>query len=71
MEAIVRGETPDLDQLLQPLRASERYQRLIKGEWPGFPATDLELALKPDRFTFAMPAQRHTGFLSLTAESSL
>jgi 2-phosphosulfolactate phosphatase len=70
MEAIARGETPDLDRLLQPLRASERYQLLIKGEWPGFPATDLELALQPDRFSFAMPAQRHTGYLSLRAEST-
>jgi len=69
METILRGETPDLDQLLQPLRATERYQRLIKGEWPGFPPTDLELALQPDRFGFAMPAQRQPGYLSLRAES--
>jgi 2-phosphosulfolactate phosphatase len=70
MEAIARGETPDLDRLLQPLRESERYEHLKTGGWPGFPPTDLELALQPDRFTFAMPAIRQPGYLSLSAEPS-
>jgi 2-phosphosulfolactate phosphatase len=68
MEAVARGDTPDLDQLLQPLRASERYAHLITGAWPGFPPTDLELALQPDRFSFAMPATRQPGHLSLRSE---
>ena len=66
MEAIARGEEPDLDRLLQPLRASERYARVVSGGWPGFPPTDLELALQPDRFSFAMPAVRQAGYLSVT-----
>ncbi|GAC1660454.1 MAG: 2-phosphosulfolactate phosphatase [Candidatus Dormibacteraceae bacterium] len=66
MAAIIRGATPDINQLLQPLRESERYARLTSGAWPGFPATDLELALKPDRFDFAMPAKREAGYISLT-----
>jgi 2-phosphosulfolactate phosphatase len=68
MEAIARGETPDLDRLLKPLRESERYALLMSGAWPGFPPTDLELALEPDRFRFAMPAIRQPGYLSVTAE---
>lgn len=68
MEGIARGEQPDLDRLLQPLRESERYARVVSGGWPGFPPTDLELALEPDRFGFAMPVVRQLGYLSVTAE---
>jgi len=68
MEAIARGKKPDLHRLLQPLRESERYARLVSGGWPGFPPTDLELALQPDRFSFAMPVIRQAGYLSVTAE---
>jgi 2-phosphosulfolactate phosphatase len=71
MEAVIRGETPDADRLLQPLRDTERYAHLASGTWPGFPATDLNLALTPDRFDFAMPATRESGYLKLTrAEQS-
>jgi 2-phosphosulfolactate phosphatase len=60
--ARLRGEAPeDLSQLLKPLFASERYQKLSRGDWPGFPKTDLELALAADRFDFAMRATRHEG----------
>jgi 2-phosphosulfolactate phosphatase len=66
MEAIVRGERPDLQQLLRPLKESQRYSHLVSGTWPGFPPTDLELALQPDRFSFAMPVARESGYLRLT-----
>jgi 2-phosphosulfolactate phosphatase len=66
MEAIIRGEQPDLEQLLQPLRNSERSAHAMSGTWPGFPGTDLELALQPDRFAFAMPVTRAAGYLRLT-----
>ena len=65
MEAIIRGETPDVDPLLRPLKESERYSHLMSGKWPGFPPTDLELALQPDRFRFAMPVTREAGYLRL------
>lgn len=68
MEAIARGEKPDLDRLLQPLLRSERYARVMNGGWPGFPPTDVELALQPDRFSFAMPILRQPGYLSVKAE---
>jgi 2-phosphosulfolactate phosphatase len=65
MEALINGESPDLDRLLRRLRDSERYARLTSGAWPGFPPTDLELALEPDRFNFAMPVTREPGYLCL------
>jgi 2-phosphosulfolactate phosphatase len=65
IEAMVRGEEPDLDRWLEPLRQSDRYRRVMSGAWPGFPATDVELALQPDRFDFAMPVTREQGFLRL------
>ncbi len=66
MEAIIRGDTPDTERLMQPLKDSERYARLMSGATPGFPPTDLELALTADLFHFAMPAQREAGYLKLT-----
>jgi 2-phosphosulfolactate phosphatase len=66
MEAIARQERADLDALLEPLRRSERYARAMSGAWPGFPKTDLDLALVADRFDFAMPVTRAAGHLRLT-----
>jgi hypothetical protein len=54
---VLQGNTPDLDALLAPLRQGERYRRLASGSTPGFPASDLELALVADRFDFAMPVR--------------
>ena len=66
MEGIIRGKGTDLERLLNPLRQSDRYQALSSGRWPGFPASDLELSLEPDRFDFAMPVTRRDGYLQLT-----
>jgi 2-phosphosulfolactate phosphatase len=66
MERIIRGEVPDAHRLLQGLRDSERYARAMSGSWPGFPPTDLDLSLTPDRFDFAMPAVRQAGYLKVT-----
>jgi 2-phosphosulfolactate phosphatase len=66
MEGLIRGEQPDPDHLLQPLRDSERYSRALSGTWPGFSPTDLDLSLVPDLFDFAMPATRHADYLRLT-----
>ena len=68
LEALVRGERADVEELLEPLRASERYRRARSGTWPGFPSTDLDLALTADRFDFAMPVTREpAGYLSVVA----
>jgi 2-phosphosulfolactate phosphatase len=63
MEAIARGDTADVDQLLEPLRGTDRYRRVRGGTWPGFPPTDLDLALTPDVFDFAMPVTRNDRYL--------
>jgi 2-phosphosulfolactate phosphatase len=67
MDSLLRDEVLDINSLLKPLRDSERYARVVSGEWPGFPPTDLELSLTPDRFDFAMPATRRQNYLRLTA----
>jgi 2-phosphosulfolactate phosphatase len=69
IEAMLRGVAPSLDQLLQPLLGSARYRELAAGGWPGFPASDLELALVADRFDFAMPATRSEPYFRLTPQS--
>jgi len=67
LEALVKGERVDIEELLEPLRASERYRRARSGTWPGFPPTDIDLALAADRFGFAMPVTRGPGYLSVVA----
>jgi 2-phosphosulfolactate phosphatase len=67
IEAVLRGGSIKLDPLLQALRSSERYRKVMAGLWPGFPPTDIELSLAVDRFDFAMPAARHEGFIALRA----
>jgi len=67
IEAALRGAHTDLEPLMKTLRESERYRKVMAGEWPGFPATDIELAMAVDRFDFAMPATRRDGRVSLTA----
>ena len=67
IESLVMGETVDLDALLEPLRESERYRRVMSGSWPGFPPSDVDLALQADRFDFAMPLTRGPGYLTVVA----
>jgi 2-phosphosulfolactate phosphatase len=67
IESLILERPADLSDLLAPLRASERYRSLAAGEWPGLPATDLELALRPDAFAFAMPVTRDHLGLRVTA----
>lgn len=67
IEEVINGRNPDLEKLLQPLRETERYRRVMAGDWPGFPPTDIELAVQADRFDFAMRAIRRPGYLELTA----
>ncbi|HEX7265552.1 MAG TPA: 2-phosphosulfolactate phosphatase [Candidatus Dormibacteraeota bacterium] len=67
LEALMRGTRLDLDPLLQPLRDSDRYRRVMAGQWPGFPPTDIELSLAVDRFEFAMPATRQGEHIALRA----
>jgi 2-phosphosulfolactate phosphatase len=67
IDAALCGGHIDLEPLLKPLRDSDRYRKVMAGEWPGFPATDIELALALDRFDFAMPVTRRDGHVTLNA----
>jgi phosphosulfolactate phosphohydrolase-like enzyme len=67
IEGLLRGEELAVDALLQPLRESDRFAKVMTGAWPGFPRTDLELSLVPNRFDFAMPATHVDTYLRLTA----
>jgi len=66
MAQLIQQEEPDIERLLKPLKQSDRYQKLMSGTWPGFPKTDLEMSLQPDRFDFAMHATKQHGHLTLT-----
>jgi 2-phosphosulfolactate phosphatase len=65
------SDATTVDELLRPLYASERYRRFASGDWPGFPKTDLDLALIPDRFDFAMPATRDPRCVRLVAQPAM
>lgn len=67
IEGLVNGRELDLGELLEPLRQSDRYRKVVAGQWPGFPPTDLDLALGADRFDFAMPARKAEGYITLAA----
>lgn len=68
IEAHLAGRDTDLGELLAPLYRSERYEKFARGDWPGFPKSDLELSLHADRFDFSMPATRRDGHVRLTAQ---
>ena len=68
IEGILHGKDEDVAQLLEALINSERYQKYASGDWPGFPNSDLDLALATDRFDFAMPAINEERWVRLTAE---
>jgi 2-phosphosulfolactate phosphatase len=68
IESIIRGgRRANLEELLHPLVESDRYRRVFQGDWPGYPKSDLELCLTPDRFDFAMPAARQGDHVRVTA----
>ena len=58
---LLAGRRPDLERLLAPLRATNRYRDLAAGTTPGFPPSDLELSLTVDRFDFALPVEARAG----------
>jgi 2-phosphosulfolactate phosphatase len=58
IEALLCGARADLAALLEPLRRSDRFRAFQEASWPGFPPSDLELALAADRFSFSMPVSR-------------
>lgn len=68
LEGLLGGRRADVARLLEPLKRSQRYRDLAAGRTPGFPPSDLELALQADRFEFAMPVSRDAAGLRLDAQ---
>ncbi len=68
IEALMRGENEDVSRLLEALISSDRYEKFARGDWPGFPKSDLDLALATDRFDFAMRATKDERWVRLTSE---
>jgi len=69
LAALLLGTDFDLAGSLLRLRSSERCQELARGLTAGFPASDLDLSLTPDRFQFCMPVTDREGRLVLIAET--
>jgi 2-phosphosulfolactate phosphatase len=69
LRSLLGGRRASLRILLDEVRRDDRYRELAKGAIPGFPATDLELALAVDRFDFAQQATIEGGLLKLRAVS--
>jgi len=67
LEARLAGRPVEAEALLDRVRADDRYRRLAGGSVPGFPATDLDLALQLDRFDFVQEAVLEDGLLRLRA----
>ena len=67
LAGLLEARLPDLEGLLAPLRASHRYRELAAGAVPGFPPTDLDLALVADRFDFALPVETGGGRLRVSS----
>jgi phosphosulfolactate phosphohydrolase-like enzyme len=67
LDALLRGE-PAPQGFLDALCGSERYHSLVRGENPGFPPSDCELALLVDRFDFAMPVGEDDLGIKVVAE---
>ena len=58
IEALLRGEQPDLAPLIQRVRDSDFGQRFTAGTWPNLPLADLNIAMQANLFNFAMPVVR-------------
>lgn len=67
LQGLLLGREPPAAALLERIRADERYRLLARGDVPGFPASDLELALRVDHFDFAQQAVLEDGLLRLRA----
>lgn len=69
LSARLTGRQADATSMLERLKRDARYRELASGAVPGFPATDLELALHVDRFDFAQQVTTEDGLLRLRASA--
>lgn len=61
MEALLNGESPDLEQFFERVRRSAPGRQFTDPCLPEFPLQDLEYCLQVDRFPFAMQVERQDG----------
>jgi len=67
LEARLTGAELGISELLAGLSADPRCRELASGTVPGFQPSDVELALRVDRFDFAQEVIRQDGLLKLRA----
>jgi len=67
MVALLQGETPDPEPYLERVRQSVIGRRILDPTWPEFPPEDLPCCTALDCFDFAMPVERRSGQLVMTA----
>ena len=61
LEALLRGQPPDVNYFLERVRNSHDGQQFQNGGTPYAPASDLDLCTSVDKFGFAMPVTRENG----------
>ncbi|MEM6431596.1 MAG: 2-phosphosulfolactate phosphatase [Deinococcota bacterium] len=66
IEAMMLGQEIDVDTICQRVYNAPTAQRFLDDERPEFPHSDLEHAIRPDKFTFAMEVDRQQGRAVLT-----
>jgi 2-phosphosulfolactate phosphatase len=67
LEALLRGQQPDLAPYLERVAASPHGRRFADPAQPDFPPADLKACLQANRFDFAMRAKREAGQWRLEA----
>lgn len=67
LSALLLGQDAEPSAWVERIRRSRRYAQLAEGTIPGFPPSDLDLALQVDRFDFAQSVEVCDGRLHLTA----
>jgi len=69
LESLLHGREPNLEPLLQRVRASPAGRFFTDPNQPEFNPADLEYCLAVDRFDFAMPVERRDGYLVMKREA--
>lgn len=68
LAALLRGRAPDAAACLRRVMESQNAAPFLDPLQPEFPAGDLPLCARIDRFDFAMPVRRVDGLLELTRQ---
>lgn len=68
LTALLRGQAPDAAACLRRVTESQNAAQFLDPLQPEFPAGDLALCARLDRFDFAMPVRRVDGLLELTRQ---